>query len=80
MQGHCNCRAITVTIPDSHAQSGTVFCGCLNCRRQSGAVGTFLCVVDRNDVKIEGEPKGYLDKDTDSGTELTRWFCGDCGR
>jgi hypothetical protein len=37
-------------------------------------------VVADDDVVVSGTPKDYLDRKTDSGTDLHRWFCGDCGR
>jgi hypothetical protein len=37
-------------------------------------------VVKDEDFDVEGQPKIYLDLQTDSGKQLQRWFCGDCGR
>lgn len=37
-------------------------------------------VVPEADAIVSGNPKVYEDKDTDSGTPVNRWFCGDCGR
>ena len=80
MHGQCNCEAIKVTIQDqSDASAATVYCHCANCRRQSGAVGTCVFVVDEKDAKIEGPLKDYLDKNTTSGTPMNRYFCGECG-
>jgi hypothetical protein len=56
------------------------FCHCANCRRQSGATGSYVMTLKDGDFEVEGKPKDYLDKKTDSGTPLHRWFCGDCGR
>lgn len=81
MQGHCNCEAIKVTIADDlpAESNNSIFCHCTNCRRQSGALGTYVMIVDDKDVTVTGEPKDYLDMKADSGTPLHRWFCGTCG-
>ena len=36
-------------------------------------------VVPEDDATVTGDPKAYLDNDTDSGSMMQRWFCGDCG-
>jgi len=85
LTGHCNCKAITITIEDPPADSNplsSVYCHCSTCKRQSGASGTYVVVVDDDKVKID-DPKGYQktwkDTLTDSGTPLDRQFCGNCG-
>lgn len=80
LKGHCNCGAIQVTIQDKGLEGAAPgYCHCANCRRQSGARGSYVMLVDDNDFTVEGKPKDYLDKETDSGTPLHRYFCGDCG-
>ena len=80
LHGHCNCERIKVTIQESEATGGTLFCHCLNCRRQSGGIGTVLLLVPEDDVKVEGSPTYYLDNDTTTGNPMKRWFCANCGR
>ncbi|KAF2430336.1 hypothetical protein EJ08DRAFT_649646 [Tothia fuscella] len=80
LKGHCNCEAIKVTISDKALEeSSPTFCHCTNCRRQAGATGSYVMTLKDDAFKIEGKPKGYLDKSTDSGTPMHRFFCGDCG-
>ncbi|OCT52282.1 hypothetical protein CLCR_09145 [Cladophialophora carrionii] len=80
LEGECNCGAIKVTINDAAENTQPVYCRCLNCRKQSGALGTYVTVISDEDVTVVGSPKDYIDRKTDSGTLLHRWFCGDCGR
>jgi hypothetical protein len=80
LTGSCNCEAISVTIKDAglqNAQPG--YCHCSNCRRQSGSRGSYVMLVDDDNLEISGTPKAYLDAKTDSGTPLHRNFCGECG-
>jgi hypothetical protein len=80
LAGHCNCGAIKVTILDQGLDGAhPSFCHCTNCRRQSGATGSYVMLVDDANFKLEGIPKDYLDMKTDSGTPMHRYFCGDCG-
>lgn len=81
LKGECNCGAIKVTIADQPPESsGSILCHCLNCRKQGGALGTFIMAIKDEDLTVEGEPKMYLDTKADSGKDLKRWFCGTCGR
>ncbi|EXJ71439.1 uncharacterized protein A1O5_05247 [Cladophialophora psammophila CBS 110553] len=80
LKGQCNCGAIQVSVDDDAAEkSQPIFCHCSNCRRQSGALGTYVSMYPDADVTITGSPKDYEDRSTDSGTLLHRWFCGACG-
>jgi len=76
LQGACNCGAIKVTIPDDVQPA---FCRCMNCRKQSGALGTYVALVADEDVTVTGSPKAYEDPGAESGKLLHRWFCGNCG-
>lgn len=81
LNGECNCGGIKVTVADQPPESaGSILCHCSNCRRQSGAHGTFVMLVKDDDITIEGQPKVYMDMKADSGKPLERHFCGECGR
>lgn len=80
MHGQCNCEAIAVTVQDQPPESShSTYCHCANCRNQAGASGSYVLLVNDEDVKVEGDLKDYLDKKTTSGTPMHRWFCGNCG-
>jgi hypothetical protein len=57
----------------------TGVCHCKNCQRQAGSAFSTLAGVPLNELHIAGEPKLYIDPDTDSGNTVKRFFCGDCG-
>lgn len=82
--GHCNCKAITVTIQDYvEGEAPTVLCHCTTCKRQSGGFGIYVIGLDSDQVKIEdpqGVQKTWEDTLTRSGTILNRHFCGVCSR
>jgi hypothetical protein len=53
-------------------------CYCRDCQKESGAGHlTFVAVPDAS-VAIEGAAKTFV-KQADSGREVVRIFCGDCG-
>lgn len=88
LTGHCNCKAVTITVDDSkyttesESSLKSIYCHCTTCKRQSGASGTFVIIADDNEVKIDdpkGAMKSWKDTLTDSGTPLDRNFCGICG-
>jgi len=76
-EGGCNCRKIRYEIK---GEPGLVLaCHCLNCQRQGGAAFSVNLILGGDQVALHGEPKIYVDKDTDSGNAAYRHFCGDCG-
>lgn len=71
------CGAVTVKVDELPKES--VYCHCDNCKRQSGASGTYVTIADEGKTNVDGPVKLYLDKKTDSGNPLERWFCEACG-
>ncbi|MEM9684491.1 MAG: GFA family protein [Pseudomonadota bacterium] len=54
-------------------------CHCRDCQRSSGAPHVAAVRMPADDFRIvSGTPKHYVAK-ADSGNEITRSFCGDCG-
>ena len=54
-------------------------CHCRDCQRQSGAPHVATVRVPATEFRIvRGTPKRYVAK-ADSGNDITRVFCGDCG-
>ena len=54
-------------------------CHCRDCQRQSGAPHVAAVRVPATEFRIvRGTPKRYVAK-ADSGNDITRVFCGDCG-
>ena len=79
--GKCLCGQISVTIPRDalNKSESTGICYCKNCRQTGGSLAVIHVFLPETDVKIQGKPKLYQDKNTASGNTLERFFCGDCG-
>ncbi|MBO6557148.1 MAG: GFA family protein [Pseudomonadales bacterium] len=75
--GQCLCGEIKYDFPNAPAMTGV--CHCKNCQRQGGSAFSTLAGVAKAEFNMTGEPKLYLDSDTDSGNHVERYFCGDCG-
>jgi len=75
--GRCLCGSIayeyTGTLGPAH------YCHCEDCRRCTGSAFNVAVRCDPAKFRIlSGTPKGYT-KRADSGNELTRYFCPECG-
>lgn len=58
---------------------GATYCHCDDCRRTTGSAFNVGVRVSASDMKIiSGRPKAYT-KTADSGNQITREFCPDCG-
>lgn len=55
-----------------------VQCHCLDCQKASGAGHSSNAYFDEKTVVIEGEATGHT-VIADSGNEMTRYFCPECG-
>ena len=75
--GRCLCGAITYEIANPPQEWG--ICHCKNCQRQAGSAFSTLAGVPKSDFRMDGEAKLYEDSDTETGTTVGRYFCGDCG-
>ncbi|KAF1980977.1 hypothetical protein K402DRAFT_343333 [Aulographum hederae CBS 113979] len=84
LRGHCLCGSIHVAVddPELFSRPRALLCHCANCRKTSGSIFSTNLAISENKVQIEDKDnslKKYVDKDTGSGTELWRYFCGNCG-
>jgi hypothetical protein len=75
--GGCLCGAIRYeTVGDPVF---TLRCHCRDCQRQSGAAHVPAARVPSGGFRIlQGTPRRYVTQ-ADSGNEIVRVFCGDCG-
>ena len=53
-------------------------CHCTSCRKQSGSAFSAAALVPRDDIEIEGSTKTFVETG-DSGNEIKRIFCPNCG-
>lgn len=85
LRGHCNCNAVQVTLkelPEGDARQ-TAHCRCTTCKRDSGAGGMYVTIVDEDLVEIDDPTeakKMWMDNLTESGKPAERWSCGNCSR
>jgi hypothetical protein len=75
--GGCACGAIRYE--GSAAPIAVLNCHCRDCQRSSGTGFTTVAVVPTDSLRVlHGTPKRHLSK-ADSGNEVRREFCGECG-
>ena len=75
--GGCLCG--TVRYESAGEPEFSLQCHCRDCQRSSGTAYIAAMRVSAAGFRItQGAPKRYLSK-ADSGNEITRAFCGDCG-
>jgi hypothetical protein len=75
--GRCLCGSVEYTYSGSAGPAG--YCHCVDCRRRSGSAFGVSVRLDKAGFSISrGHVKGFT-KLAQSGTELTRHFCAECG-
>lgn len=75
--GGCLCGAVRYGSEGEPVFS--LHCHCRDCQRSSGTAYIAAMRVPADGFRItRGAPKRYVSK-ADSGNEITRAFCGDCG-
>lgn len=55
------------------------YCHCSDCRKVTGGPFNISVRLNAQDFRIVSGPVKGFTKRGDSGNELTRWFCADCG-
>jgi hypothetical protein len=75
--GRCLCGHITYEYEGEIGPAG--YCHCEDCRRCTGSAFNVSVRLNRASFRITGgQPRGFT-KRADSGNELTRHFCPECG-
>jgi len=75
--GGCLCDAIRYEAAGEPVFS--LLCHCRDCQRQSGSAFIAAVRLPSSGFRItRGEPKRYLTR-SDSGNDIARVFCGECG-
>jgi hypothetical protein len=77
LTGGCLCGAVRYAYAGEAGPAG--YCHCGDCRRTSGsAFGVSVRAAADQFLIVAGVPKSFV-KLGDSGREVSRFFCGDCG-
>ncbi len=75
--GGCLCGGVRFEIDGPPGGAG--YCHCADCRKLTGSAFNVSAPVAADALRITaGAPKAFT-KRADSGNELTRYFCPDCG-
>ena len=74
--GSCHCREISYTFSGEPLRQ--VNCHCKNCQKTSGGPYLANIFVSEDNLLIKGSPKVYQHL-ADSGNQMTKKFCGNCG-
>jgi len=74
--GSCLCGAISFECAEPIGPAS--YCHCVDCRRVTGSAFNVGVRVPRAAFALRGSPRSFT-KTADSGRELTRFFCGECG-
>ena len=76
LSGSCLCGAVRYTCLAQPA--ATVVCHCLDCKKHTGSAYATAMFLLKTELEVTGELQTF-DKETDSGSIMTRSFCGTCG-
>ena len=75
--GECLCGAIEVTLTKDPKE--LVACYCTSCQKASGGAASFNIVMEDDDSDVSRGVTKIFKETADSGADLERHFCGDCG-
>ena len=76
-QGGCACKAIRYEVASE--PFAVMECHCRDCQHASGGPSAVVAIVPRVAFKLtKGTPKAHTVKG-DSGADVSRFFCADCG-
>jgi hypothetical protein len=76
LEGGCLCGAIrySLSLPTLFVSQ----CACKDCQKATGTGHTTIVGIHRDQLALTGTPKTYTCHG-DTGGDVTRHFCGDCG-
>ena len=74
--GGCLCGAVRYSF--ASVPKLQLICHCGSCQKQSGSAFSAAALVSRDEMEINGETKSYT-RQGDSGENITRVFCPECG-
>ena len=75
--GKCLCGAIEVTL--NKDPKAIIACYCMNCQKASGGAASFNIIMEDDACDVSRGVTKIFKATVDSGADLERHFCGDCG-
>lgn len=76
MKGKCLCGAVQYSLKEDPA---LVFaCHCLDCQNWTGSAFGLFAAFRKSAFEVQGSARTHSSK-AESGRDITRYFCGDCG-
>lgn len=76
VEGGCLCGAIRYRL-DGPIRFVSQCC-CKDCQKATGTGHTTIIGIDKSQLRVEGTPKTFTNSG-ESGGDVTRHFCGNCG-
>ena len=78
LDGSCLCGAVTYSCAADPV--ATAVCHCTECQKQTGTSFSVIVAVPREALKLEGDSLAtFTTVGTDTGQEVARRFCRECG-
>ena len=78
LDGSCLCGKVTYSCDAEPVV--TAVCHCRDCQRQTGTSFSVIVAVPKDALQLEGDELGsFTTVGTDTGKEVSRRFCRDCG-
>ena len=75
--GKCLCGSIEVTLNKDPKE--IIACYCMNCQKASGGAASFNIIMEDDACDVSRGVTKIFKAIADSGADLERHFCGDCG-
>jgi len=77
LDGSCLCGKVTYSCAAEPV--ATAVCHCTDCQRQTGTAFSVIVGVPRDALEVAGELASFTTVGTDSGKDVERKFCPQCG-
>jgi hypothetical protein len=77
LDGSCLCGKVTYSCAAEPV--ATAVCHCTDCQKQTGTTFSIIVGVPRDALQIEGDLASYTTVGDDTGKEVSRRFCRECG-
>ena len=77
LNGGCMCGKVTYECAAEPAMTGV--CHCIDCQKQSGSALSIVVAVPEDQIKFNGALKLFTTDGKESGKDVKRYFCPNCG-